>query len=327
MKHALVTGASGFIGSNLVERLLAEGYNVRAFVHYNSMQSNGWLDYIPKHNNLEIFAGDIVDEKCVDLACEGVDIVFHLSSLIGIPYSYVAPKSYINTNIIGAYNVLEAVTKRDIPMIHTSTSEVYGSALFVPMTENHPLHPQSPYSASKASADLLAMSYHYSFGSKVNIIRPYNTFGPKQSCRGAIPTIIKQYLESGEHLHPIIRVGSTWPTRDFLYVKDTVEAFMAMSKLDSCGHTIHFGTNIETSILDLIKIIGKIIGAKEPIIKTEMDRLRPEKSEVKTLKCGYFEAKRLLGWEPKYTLEDGLRETIEWYRKNLHLFKTMGYVI
>lgn len=331
-KKILVTGADGFIGSHLTEELVRLGCNVRAFVYYNSFNSWGWLDESPKEilDNLEVFAGDIRDPHGVLKAMEGCDIVFHLAALIAIPYSYHSPDTYVDTNIKGTLNVLQAARKLDVAkVIHTSTSEVYGTARFVPITEDHPLQGQSPYSASKIGADQMALAFYASFGTPVAIIRPFNTYGPRQSARAVIPTIITQ-IASGKRR---IKLGSLHPTRDFNYIKDTVRGFIAIAKSDqSVGEVINIGSNYEISIGETARLIADVMGV-EIEIETDPQRTRPEKSEVERLWADNTKAKRLLNWEPLYAGKEGLRrgleETVAWFTepKNLERYKIDLYNI
>lgn len=325
-KRILVTGAGGFIGSHLVEELVKKGCKVRAFVHYNSFNRWGWLDYVDKKikNSIEIFAGDVRDPNGVKESMRNIDVVFHLAALIGIPYSYHSPDTYVDTNIKGTLNILQAA--RDLgteKVICTSTSEVYGTAQFVPITEEHPINPQSPYSATKASADFLVLSFYRSFNLPVSIIRPFNTYGPRQSARAVIPTIITQ-IASGK---TIIKLGSISPTRDLTYVKDTVEGFIKVAESEkSIGKVINIGSNFEISIGDLAILISKLMDTKVKI-EEEEQRQRPEKSEVERLWADNTKAKRLLEWSPKYTLEEGLKETINWFsnQDNLRFYKPNIY--
>lgn len=326
----LVTGADGFIGSHLTEELVRRGYDVKAFVYYNSFNSWGWLDHSPLKNEFEVFAGDIRDPFGVKEAMKGCDIVLHLAALIAIPYSYHSPATYIDTNIKGTLNVLQAARELNIQkVVHTSTSEVYGTAKFVPITEDHPLQGQSPYSASKIGADQLAMSFYYSFNTPVAIIRPFNTYGPRQSARAVIPTIISQ-IASGKKQ---IKLGALHPTRDFNYIKDTVDGFISVALSEkSVGEVINIGSNYEVSIKDTAMIIAEIMNQEIEIV-TDQVRLRPEKSEVDRLWADNSKAKALLGWEPKYGGIDGfkrgLRETIDWFMNpdNLKQYKADVYNI
>lgn len=314
----LVTGSEGFIGSHLVEALVEKGFKVKAFVRYNFKNDWGWLEKSKYLKYIEIYTGDIRDFDSVYDAIKGVDIVFHLAALISIPYSYISPLAYVKTNIEGTYNVLEASRKLGVQrVVHTSTSEVYGTAQYVPIDENHPYNPQSPYAASKAAADHLVLSYYRSFGLPVTIVRLFSTYGPRQSARAIIPTIISQLL-SGKRQ---IRLGNLKPTRDLNYVKDTVNGFLTVGLHEkSLGDVFNLGTGNEISVGDLAKLIMKLIGTEAEII-VDKERLRPEKSEVERLVANAEKARRLTGWEPKYTLEDGLKETIEWIKENLEYYK------
>jgi NAD dependent epimerase/dehydratase len=326
----IVTGADGFIGSHLVEELVRQGYDVKAFVCYNSLNSWGWLDSSPKEiiENVEVFAGDIRDPYGVKNALIGCDAIFHLAALIAIPYSYHSPETYIDTNIKGTLNVLQAAKELGTEkVVHTSTSEVYGTAKFVPITEEHPLQGQSPYSASKIGADQIAMSFYHSFKTPISIIRPFNTYGPRQSARAVIPTIISQLAAGRE----VIKLGAIHPTRDFNFVRDTVSGFIAALKSDnSIGEVINLGSGFEISIGKLAEFIGKIMSKTVNLI-TDQKRFRPEKSEVERLLADNSKAKRLLGWSPSYGskdgLEKGLKETINWFLdiENLNRYKVDLY--
>ncbi|OUQ90241.1 NAD-dependent dehydratase [Brevibacillus brevis] len=321
-KKILVTGSDGFIGSHLTERLVQEGYDVRAFVNYNSFNSWGWLDHSPQEivSQVEIFSGDIRDPHGVKKAMENCDVVMHLAALIAIPYSYHSPDTYVDTNIKGTLNIMQAARELEVEkVIHTSTSEVYGTAKFVPITEEHPLQGQSPYSASKIGADQMALSFYSSFGLPVSIIRPFNTYGPRQSARAVIPTIITQ-IAAGQKT---IKLGSLHPTRDFNYVKDTVNGFIAMAQSDrSVGEVINIGSNYEVSIGETAEFIAELMGRDIEIV-SEDKRLRPEKSEVERLWADNSKAKELLGWEPDYSgtegFKRGLAETVEWFLNPSHL--------
>lgn len=325
-KRALVTGADGFIGSHLAERLAKEGARVRAFVFYNSFGHYGWLDEIKQDlmENIEIFVGDVRDPIRVTEALRDQEFVFHLASLNAIPYSYLAPDSYVKTNIVGTLNVLDACLKIGVHrLIHTSTSEVYGTAQYVPIDEKHPLQSQSPYSASKIGADMLAESFYRSFDLPVAIIRPFNTYGPRQSSRAVIPTIISQLFKNTKN----IKLGALSPTRDFNYVVDIVSAFLALAVCDKAiGHVIHVGTGKEISIKDLVNTIMRITG-KRATIECDNQRLRPPKSEVNRLVCDATRAKEWMGWIPKYSLEEGLSETSHWMKDNAKHFKSDLYNI
>jgi len=322
-KSALVTGAGGFIGSHLTEHLVKLGANVKAFVRYNSRNDWGMLELLPKEklSQIEVIMGDLKDADAVRHAAKNVDIVFHLGSLIAIPYSYIHPRETIETNILGALNVLMAAKENNIEkIIHTSTSEVYGTARYVPIDENHPLQGQSPYSASKIGADKIAESFYRSFNLPVAIIRPFNTYGPRQSARAVIPTIITQALAKER-----IFLGSLHPTRDYTYVKDVVEGFIKVAESPkSVGEVINIGSNFEVSIGDLANKIISLIGKNAEII-TDPVRVRPQDSEVGRLWCDNTKAKRLLGWEPKTSLDEGIKKTIDWISNNINLYKPELY--
>jgi NAD dependent epimerase/dehydratase len=331
-KKILVTGADGFIGSHLTEALVREGHDVRAFVLYNSFNSWGWLDHADQsiRKNLDVFAGDIRDPHGVKESMKGCDVVLHLAALIAIPYSYHSPDTYIDTNVKGTLNVLQAARELgNVKVIHTSTSEVYGTARFVPITEEHPLQGQSPYSASKIGADQLAYSFFASFGLPVTIVRPFNTYGPRQSARAVIPTIITQ-IASGQRR---IKLGAIHPTRDFNFVLDSVAGFILAANSDAgIGEVVNFGSNYEISIGDTVRLIAETMGA-EIEIETAEERLRPAKSEVERLWADNAKAKRLFGWEPAYGgregFKRGLAETAEWFAdpKNLAAYKADRYNI
>lgn len=326
MKKILVTGADGFIGSHLTEELVKQGYEVRAFVYYNSFNSWGWLDTLEEKftNNIEIFTGDIRDPNGVRVAMQGCDTVFHLAALIAIPFSYHSPDSYVDTNIKGTLNVLQAAKQLGTSnVLVTSTSEVYGTAQYVPITENHPFQGQSPYSATKIGADRLAESFYRSFDLPVTIVRPFNTFGPRQSARAVIPTIISQLLNGQK----MIKLGSLSPTRDFLYVKDTVNGFIQIAKSDkTIGEEINIATQSEISIGELSEELIRQINPDARIISDEQ-RVRPGKSEVNRLFGSNQKLKELTDWEQKYTLAEGLYETIQWFskEKNLRNYKSGIY--
>ena len=323
---ALVTGADGFIGSHLVEYLLEKGYEVKAFTYYNSFNNWGWLDTLPKEKlkQIEIFSGDIRDPNGVRTAIKGMDEVFHLAALIAIPFSYHSPDSYVDTNIKGTLNVLQAC--RDFntsKVLITSTSEVYGTAQYVPIDENHPYQGQSPYSATKIGADRLAESFYRSFEMPISIVRPFNTYGPRQSARAIIPTIITQLLDGKEE----IKLGSLTPTRDFNYVKDTVRGFYEIAKSDkTIGEEINIATNNEISIGQLANEIISKINPNAKIICDEK-RLRPEKSEVNRLLGDNTKIKSLTNWKSEYTFEQGIKETINWMKQNLDKYKVDIYNI
>ena len=322
MEKILVTGTAGFIASHLAENLVNNGYRVKAFVRYNSKNNWGWLEHSPLKNEMEVITGDIRDYDSVYNAVKGCQVVFHLAALIGIPYSYISPKAYIETNINGTYNVLQASRELNLEQILiTSTSETYGTAQYVPIDEKHPLVGQSPYSASKIAADQLALSYYHSFELPVKIVRPFNTYGPRQSARAVIPTIITQLLDGNTALN----LGNTKPTRDLTYVNDTVSGFLEIFKSDKLFGTVtNIGMNEETSINDLAKTIAGILNTE---IKIDMDnqRVRPDKSEVERLKCDNTKLKKHTGWKPHYDLTKGLNETINWIKRNLDLYKTEIY--
>ena len=311
-RRVMVTGGEGFIGSHLVERLLDEGAEVRAFVHYTPSGRLGWL--AGRAGDIEIVAGDVRDGERVATAAAGVDVIFHLAALIGIPYSYESPESYIQTNVTGTYNVLNAARRADVQrVVHTSTSEVYGSARRVPIDESHPLQPQSPYSASKIGADMLALSFQKSFSLPVTVVRPFNAYGPRQSTRAIIPTVLAQLYSGREE----IRLGATSPTRDFNYVTDTVAGFLAVAACDrALGEVVNVGSGRETSIGQLIETLMAITGSSARIV-TDEQRLRPAGSEVERLLCDNRRAREWAGWAPQVTLEEGLRRTAEWIRENM----------
>lgn len=320
----LVTGSEGFIGSHLTELLVEKGFEVKAFVRYNFKNDWGWLEESKYKNDIEIYTGDVRDFDSVYDAMKDVDVVFHLAALIGIPYSYISPLAYIKTNTEGTYNVLESGRKLNLKrIIITSTSEIYGTAQYVPIDEKHPYNPQSPYAASKAAADHLALSYYRSFGTPVTIIRPFNTYGPRQSARAVIPTIISQILAGKKQ----IKLGSLSPTRDLNYVKDIVNGFITVGLHENTiGNVYNLGTGQEISIGDLAEKIIELTGKEVEIIE-DTQRIRPEKSEVERLLSNAEKAKKTTGWEPKYMLEEGLKETIDWIQDNLHHYKPEIYNI
>ncbi len=331
-KTILVTGADGFIGSHLTEQLIRAGYHVRAFVLYNSFNSWGWLDQLEPNvkTQVQVISGDIRDPYGVRKAVQGCNVVMHLAALIAIPYSYSSPETYIDTNIKGTLNILQAARDYDVQkVIHTSTSEVYGTAKFVPITEEHPLQGQSPYSASKIGADQLALSFYSSFSTPVAVIRPFNTYGPRQSARAVIPTIITQIANGARR----IKLGAVTPTRDFNYVSDTANGFIAMAKAEeSVGQVINIGSNYEISIGDTAQVIAEAMGVTIEI-ETDEQRLRPEKSEVERLWADNTKAKRLLGWAPKYGgtdgFKNGIQETVSWFtnQENLKNYRADVYNI
>jgi dTDP-glucose 4,6-dehydratase len=322
-KTVLVTGAGGFVGSHLAERLVELGAGVRALVHYNALNSRGWLDASPLSSEMHIVAGDICDRDSIRRIMDEADVVFHLAALVGIPYSYIAPESYVRTNVQGTLNVLQAAreTRPDV-LIHTSTSEVYGTALHVPIDEAHPLQGQSPYSASKIGADKMVEAFHRSFDLAAITIRPFNIFGPRQSARAVIPSIVGQIL-SGD----IVKLGNLRPTRDLNYVANTVNGYvLAASTPAAVGQTINLGSGREIGIGDLAQLIGRIAGR---CIKVECaaERLRPGNSEVERLIADHRRASAVLGWEPEISLEDGLRRTIEWVTANLDKYRPRTYAL
>ncbi len=323
-KKVLVTGADGFIGSHLVEELLARGAKVKAFVYYNAFNSWGWLDTLPEEfmKKVEVFTGDVRDSNGVLKAFEKADVVFHLAALIGIPFSYHSPDSYVDTNIKGTLNILQAAKKSRVEkVIHTSTSEVYGTAQYTPIDESHPINPQSPYAATKSAADDLVLSFYRSFDVPVAILRPFNTFGPRQSARAVIPTILSQICAG----HKVIRLGNLKATRDFNYVSDTVEAFLKVAEAKQTpGQVFNAGSNTEISIQELVDVIQNIAKRKIKVI-TQDQRLRPEKSEVQRLVCNADKIKSVCGWESQVSLKEGLKLTLTWMKKNLQRYKTGIY--
>lgn len=324
-KKVLVTGADGFIGSHLVEALLRQGCDVRAFVYYNSFNSWGWLDTLPleERKNLDVFAGDIRDPNGVNQAMKGCDVVFHLAALIAIPFSYHSPDSYVDTNIKGTLNVLQSARQQNIErVLITSTSEVYGTAQYTPIDEKHPVQGQSPYSASKIGADRLAESFYRSFQTPVVIVRPFNTYGPRQSARAVIPTIITQLL-SGE---TAIQLGSLVPTRDFNYVKDTVQGFISLAEADAViGEEINIATGIEYSVKDIaLRLIAEI--NPQAKIFCDEQRLRPDASEVFQLLGDNTKITTLTEWRPQYNFDEGLKDTILWFRQTENFAKYKSWI-
>lgn len=310
-RRVLVTGAEGFIGSHLVDELLERGAEVRALVHYNPFGKFGWLQ--ERADDVDILPGDVRDGERVARVVDGMEVVFHLAALIGIPYSYDAPESYIQTNVMGTYNVLTAARRAGVArMIQTSTSEVYGTARSVPIDESHPLQPQSPYSASKIAGDMLALSFHHSFGLPVAVVRPFNTYGPRQSARAIIPAVLTQlFSDSGE-----IRVGATSPTRDFNFVTDTARGFLAVAECEQAlGQVVNVGSGREISIGELVDLLVTMSGRNTRVV-SDSDRLRPAGSEVERLLCDNRRALAWAGWKPEVTLEEGLHRTAEWVRTN-----------
>jgi NAD dependent epimerase/dehydratase len=322
-KTVLVTGAGGFIGSHLTERLAGLHAKVRALVHYNALGSTGWLEGSPWRDKIEVVAGDVCDRDSVRTAMQGAEVVFHLAALIAIPYSYRAPDSYVRTNVIGTLNVLQSARDLGVKrVVHTSTSEVYGTARHVPIDEAHPLQGQSPYSASKIGADKMAEAFHLSFGLPVVTVRPFNTFGPRQSARAVIPTIITQALNGG-----VVRLGSLHPTRDLNYVSNTVDGFLSAAvEPAAIGRTVNLGSGREISVGDLASLIGRLMNCSLRI-ETEDQRIRPDKSEVERLLASNALAASILKWQPKVALEEGLTQTIDWLRKNTDKYRAGSYVI
>jgi len=318
----LVTGAAGFIGSHLTELLVKEGHRVRALVRYNSRNDWGWLEESPVAHDIEVVSGDVRDFEAMYRAMKDCQAVFHLAALIGIPYSYESPLSYVRTNVEGTYNVLEAARQHSLgEVIVTSTSETYGSAQYVPVDERHPMVGQSPYSATKIAADQLALSYQRSFGVPVKIVRPFNTYGPRQSARAIVPTIVVQILSGMRE----IRLGSVSPTRDLTFVKDTARAFLEIFRSDSSrGEITNVGTNSEISVGDLVQVIARLIGV-DVCVAQDQRRVRPPASEVERLRCDNAKILRLTGWRPVHTLEQGLSETIEWMRRHQVRYKAELY--
>ena len=317
-KITLVTGADGFIGSHLVEMLHAEGHTVRAIAQYNSFNNWGWLEDVNCTKDIEIISGDIRDPFFCNQICEGVDTIFHLAALIAIPYSYVAPQSYVETNITGTLNICKAALDQNISrVIHTSTSEVYGSAQYVPIDENHPLQAQSPYSASKIAADAMAISFYNSFELPLTIARPFNTYGPRQSARAFIPTIISQIASN----QPQLKLGDITPTRDLNFVLDTCRGFLSLYKSsDAIGEVINIGSNAEISVGDVASLIKSEMSSSIEII-TDPQRIRPEKSEVTRLWCDNKKIKELTNYSPAYDIVSGLKETITWFQNKDNLAK------
>lgn len=323
-KKILITGADGFIGSHLTELLLKQGHEIKALSQYNSFNNWGWLEDIESIEGVEVLNGDIRDPFYCKSITKDVDTIFHLAALIAIPYSYVAPASYVETNIGGTLNICQAALENGVSrIIHTSTSEVYGTACYVPIDEKHPLQPQSPYSASKIGADAMAMSFYNTFGLPLTIARPFNTFGPRQSARAVIPTIIGQIASGVKQ----IKLGDVSPTRDFNYVVDTCRGFLALADCDNTvGETVNIGSNFEISVGDTFNLIRELMNSDVEFV-TEEQRRRPDKSEVHRLWCDNSKIRDLTGFEPSYSLHDGLAATIEWFTvpANLAKFKTNIY--
>lgn len=315
---ALVTGADGFIGSHLTEALLSAGYQVRALSQYNSFNFWGWLEDVPANNALEIVSGDIRDPHLCDKLCAGVDVVFHLAALIAIPYSYIAPDSYVDTNVNGTLNICMAALRQNVArVICTSTSEVYGTARYVPIDEKHPLQPQSPYSASKIGADAIAMSMYNAHGLPVTIARPFNTYGPRQSARAVLPTIITQIASGMKQ----IRLGDVSPTRDFNYVMDTCRGFMQLAECQAAvGETVNIGSNYEISVYDTLVLIKDIMGKDVEFITDDL-RKRPERSEVQRLWCDNTKIQNLTGFKPQVSIREGLELTVAWFTVPANLAK------
>jgi len=323
-RAVLVTGADGFIGSHLAEHLVNQGAKVRALVQYNSFNSDGWLDSSPLRDHMEIIAGDVRDPLCCREICQGMDTVFHLAALIAIPYSYRAPQSYVDTNVSGTLNMVQGAKEAGVRrFMHTSTSEVYGTAQYVPIDENHPLQPQSPYSASKIGADQMALSYWYAFELPVTVMRPFNTYGPRQSARAVIPTIITQIAAGAE----VIKLGDVSPTRDFNYVTDTVAGMCALAECEACvGEVVNIASNYEISVGDTLNLIKDLMGWDGQFVQ-DSQRLRPKGSEVFRLWGDNSKIRQLTGWQPQLDIREGLKRTIEWFTDpdNLKLYKADRY--
>ncbi len=322
-KHVLITGAGGFIGSHLTESLVTQGAKTRAFVHYNSQGNYGWLAHSPLVHDIDLVKGDIRDIDSLEAATSDIDIVFHLAALIAIPYSYQSPRSYLDTNINGTLNMLQAARRAEVELlVHTSTSEVYGSALYIPIDESHPLQGQSPYSASKIAADKMVEAFNLSYGLPVTTIRPFNTFGPRQLSRAVIPTIISQALTQNE-----IHLGNINPTRDFNYVLDTVQGFIKIAESDnSLGKVFNIGSGRDISIGSIAKLICDLTGKDSEIVSEEA-RARPDGGEVEKLCANSSAAQSILQWKPEYSLEQGLTATIDWIRNNLDWYRPDTYEI
>lgn len=322
-KRVLVTGGEGFIGSHLIEKLVTEGADVAALAHYNPFGKRGWLDKSTAQE-VEVLLGDVRDQERVFTAVSGRDVVFHLAALIGIPYSYEAPESYVQVNVHGTYNVVNACRRVGVErMVHTSTSETYGSALYVPIDEKHPLQPQSPYSATKIGGDMLALSYYHSFETPVAVVRPFNTYGPRQSGRAVIPSILTQ-LHSGAEK---IQLGSIDPTRDMNFVLDTVSGFLAVAQCEKAlGNVVNIGSGREISIGDLVELLIDVSGKSAKVVQ-DPARIRPQGSEVQRLLCDNTRAREWCGWTPAHTLEEGLKITSDWVAENLDSFRTKGYQV
>jgi NAD dependent epimerase/dehydratase len=324
-RSVLVTGAGGFIGGHVVERLVRDGARVRAFCRYNSRNERGTLDWLEPNvvAEVEVVLGELRDLESVASAIDGSEVVLHLGAQIAIPYSYVNPRDFLEVNVLGTLNVAQAALRHGVQrIVHTSTSEVYGTAQSVPITEAHPLEPQSPYAASKVAADKLMDSYHRSFDLPVCVLRPFNTYGPRQSARAIIPTIISQALAGST-----LRLGSLHPRRDLTYVEDTAAGFVAAAtREDAVGRTIQLGTNHDVSVGDLVEMVSDVLG-RELTVETDPARIRPDKSEVERLISGPLLARELLGWEPTVDLREGLARTIEWIERNAQRYRVDHYVI
>jgi NAD dependent epimerase/dehydratase len=322
IRNVLITGAAGYIGSHLTEKCLELGYSVRVLIRYNSKNNWGWLEECDRLKDVEIITADVRDYSCVEKAVKGCDTVFHLAALIGIPYSYISSIAYINTNVIGTHNVLQAVMENNVEnAIITSTAETYGTAQYIPVDENHPTICQSPYAASKISADQFAISYHRSFGLPVKIVRLFNTYGPRQSARAIIPTIITQVLNEQEE----IKVGDLSPTRTYTYVKDVVDGYAEIAAADKYfGEVMHVADNNEISGYDILEVVQQIVNRRVKVI-TDKVRLRPMKSEVKRLKCDNTKVLKNTKWSPRYSFKRGIVETIEWFKDHMSYYKPEIY--
>ena len=321
-KRILITGAGGFIGSHLTEALAPQAAHVRAFVHYNGAGTWGWLDGSAISDHIEVITGDVTDPETISAAAQGVDVIFHLAALIGIPYSYRAVRSYVRTNVEGTLNVLQAAKTHEVQrVIHTSTSEVYGTALQVPISEDHPLQGQSPYSASKIGADKMAEAFSLSFETPVLTVRPFNTYGPRQSSRAIIPSLIGQFLTRDK-----IKVGNLDPTRDFNFVDDTVDGFIKAAEADVSGMVVNLGSGQETSIRDLVTIIAEVVG-KQLDIEEESERVRPAGSEVMRLCADNTRAREMLGWSPSVDLREGIERTVRWMKEHIDEYRTGAYAV
>lgn len=322
-RRVLVTGAAGFIGSHLVERLAGAGADVRAFVRYTSRNEYGWLETLDAGllGQVEMFRGDLENPEAVSAAVAGCEVVFHLGALIPIPYSYRHPREFVSSNVVGTLNILEAARRVEVPrIVQTSTSEVYGTAQTPMIDEAHPLHPQSPYAATKVASDQLALSYWRSFATPVVIARPFNTFGPRQSARAVIPTIITQALQGDS-----VELGATTTTRDFVYVDDTVSGFVRCGEAPGVeGEVLNLGTGTDVSVAEVVRIVLRILGSRA-VVTTAKERLRPARSEVERLIADWSKAERMLDWRPEVSLEDALGRTVAWFRQNSHLYKASLY--